>query len=107
MTKSYAKLFKFPSKQHCRVEVWFEKMMGAELTIPANGVIAAIIVRWFVGLVTSQVDCCLVFNIRGNHYRLICRVSYANPWTSGTFYLKHFLTHAEYDEDRWKKDCYA
>lgn len=54
---------------------------------------------------TDQVDCCLVFNICGNNYRLICRVSYANPWTNGTLWVKHFLTHAEYDKNRWRKDC--
>ena len=46
---------------------------------------------------TDQVDCCLVFNVRGNRYRLICRVTYANEWQRGTLLVKHFLTHAEYD----------
>lgn len=54
---------------------------------------------------TDQVECCLVFNVGGNKYRLICRVSYANPWTNGTLWVKHFLTHAEYDKQKWKKDC--
>jgi mRNA interferase HigB len=54
---------------------------------------------------TDQVDCCLVFNVRGNKYRLICRVTYANQWQRGTLLVKHFLTHAEYDRDDWKEDC--
>jgi mRNA interferase HigB len=53
----------------------------------------------------DQVDCCLVFDALGNRYRLIVRVSYANEWTRGTLLVKHFLTHAEYDKDRWRKDC--
>lgn len=53
----------------------------------------------------DQVDCCLVFNVRGNTYRLICRVSYANQWNRGTLLVKQVLTHAEYDKDEWKKDC--
>jgi mRNA interferase HigB len=53
----------------------------------------------------DQVDCCLVFNVRGNKYRLICRVTYANQWQRGTLLVKHFLTHAEYDKDDWKEDC--
>jgi mRNA interferase HigB len=53
----------------------------------------------------DQVDCCLVFNIRGNDYRLICRVAYGDKSHGGALYLKHFLTHAEYDRDAWKKDC--
>ena len=54
---------------------------------------------------TDQVDCCLVFNVRGNRYRLICRVTYANQWQQGSLLVKHFLTHAEYDRDAWKEDC--
>lgn len=45
----------------------------------------------------DQVGSCLVFNIRGNKYRLICGVAYANRWVKGTLFVKHFLTHAEYD----------
>jgi len=40
-----------------------------------------------------------VFNIRGNNYRLICGVAYANRWVKGTLFVKLFLTHAEYDKD--------
>jgi mRNA interferase HigB len=54
---------------------------------------------------TDQVDCCLVFDVKGNKYRLICRVTYANQWQRGTLLVKHFLTHAEYDKIDWKKDC--
>jgi mRNA interferase HigB len=54
---------------------------------------------------TDQVDCCLVFNACGNKFRLIVRVSYANEWSGGTLFVKHFLTHAEYSKDDWKKDC--
>ena len=54
---------------------------------------------------TDQVECCLVFNVRGNKYRLICRVTYANEWQRGTLLVKRFLTHAEYDKDVWKEDC--
>jgi mRNA interferase HigB len=54
---------------------------------------------------TDQVDCCLVFDVRGNRYRLICQVTYANQWQRGTLLVKHFLTHAEYDKDAWQEDC--
>ena len=54
---------------------------------------------------TDQVDCCLVFNVRGNRYRLVVRVTYANAWQRGTLLVKHVLTHAEYDKDLWRKDC--
>ena len=53
----------------------------------------------------DQVGSCLVFNIRGNNYRLICGVAYANRWVKGTLFVKHFLTHADYDKDARKRDC--
>jgi mRNA interferase HigB len=52
----------------------------------------------------DQVDRCLVFD-KGNRYRLIVRVGYMNEHTRGTLFLKHFLTHAEYDKDSWRCDC--
>ena len=53
----------------------------------------------------DQYDRCLVFNARGNRYRFVVRVSYADEYQRGTLLIKHFLTHAEYDKDRWKEDC--
>jgi mRNA interferase HigB len=53
----------------------------------------------------DEVGQCLVFNACGNDYRLICRVTYANQWTEGTLLVKHFLTHADYDKNNWRKDC--
>ena len=43
-----------------------------------------------------------VFNIKGNTYRLIVSIDYED----GTIYYKYFLTHAEYDKDKWKQDSY-
>lgn len=45
--------------------------------------------------------CCTIFNIRGNHYRLITHIDY----TFRLVFLRHFLTHPEYDEEDWKNDC--
>jgi mRNA interferase HigB len=39
-----------------------------------------------------------VFNIKGNRYRLITEVNYA----FGRVYIRHVLTHAEYDRGAWK-----
>jgi mRNA interferase HigB len=39
-----------------------------------------------------------VFNIKGNHYRLIGEINYR----SGTIFVREILTHAEYDKDEWK-----
>jgi mRNA interferase HigB len=43
-----------------------------------------------------------VFNIKGNKYRLIVGIDYE----SQTIFYKYFLTHAEYDKDKWKNDRY-
>ncbi len=53
----------------------------------------------------DQVDSCLVFDVLGNRYRMIVGVRYASATRGGTLFVKHFLTHAEYDKDTWRKDC--
>jgi mRNA interferase HigB len=52
----------------------------------------------------DQVGSCLVFNANAGR-RLIVGVRYATQTRGGTLFVKHFLTHAEYDLDLWKKDC--
>ena len=42
----------------------------------------------------------VVFNVCGNTYRLICAIHY----DTGKVFLLRFLTHAEYDKDRWKAE---
>lgn len=39
-----------------------------------------------------------VFNIKGNDYRLIVHIQYKTQ----TIYIRHLLTHAEYDKGNWK-----
>lgn len=39
-----------------------------------------------------------VFNIKGNDYRLIVHIRY----DAGIIYVKHLLTHSEYDKGTWK-----
>lgn len=39
-----------------------------------------------------------IFNIKGNHYRLIGEINYR----SGTIFVRDILTHAEYDKEQWK-----
>lgn len=45
---------------------------------------------------------CTVFNIRGNRYRLVTKIYYEHQ----TVLVRKVLTHAEYDEGKWKDDCY-
>lgn len=41
----------------------------------------------------------IVFNIGGNKYRLIASVHFDR----GKVYIRHVLTHREYDREEWKK----
>jgi mRNA interferase HigB len=43
-----------------------------------------------------------VFNVKGNAYRLIVDIDYEEA----IIYFKHFLTHADYDKEKWKNDRY-
>ncbi len=49
----------------------------------------------------DAVGACTVFNVKGNHYRLIAKIDYRAQIIS----IKRVLTHAEYDKEKWKKDC--
>jgi len=40
-----------------------------------------------------------VFNIKGNRYRLITEINYKFQ----RIYVRHVLTHAEYDQEEWKQ----
>jgi mRNA interferase HigB len=40
-----------------------------------------------------------VFNIKGNKYRLIAEINYRFR----RVYIRHVLTHAEYDQEKWKR----
>ena len=44
------------------------------------------------------VDRFTVFDIKGNSYRLIAEINYRY----GRLYVRHVLTHAEYDKEGWK-----
>ncbi|HXJ96931.1 MAG TPA: type II toxin-antitoxin system HigB family toxin [Terriglobia bacterium] len=40
-----------------------------------------------------------VFNVKGNDYRLITEINDQ----SGRVFIRHVMTHREYDQERWKK----
>jgi mRNA interferase HigB len=44
---------------------------------------------------------CYIFNIHGNDYRLIAKIS--QKWKK--VWIRHILTHGEYDRGKWKKGC--
>ena len=41
----------------------------------------------------------IIFNISGNNYRLIAEIHFE----SKLVLIRHILTHAEYDKDKWKQ----
>src|SRR5436309_3077002 len=49
----------------------------------------------------SIVGSCVVFNIGGNKYRLVTRILYP----SQKVFVLRMMTHAEYDEEKWKDEC--
>jgi mRNA interferase HigB len=50
----------------------------------------------------DQVEKFTIFNIAGNKYRLIVVIHYPK-----TVYVRHMLTHKEYETDKWKKKSRA
>jgi mRNA interferase HigB len=48
----------------------------------------------------DQIGKFTVFNIGGNKYRLIAVIHF----NRGKVYVRHVLTHAEYDKGNWKDD---
>ncbi|WP_242577915.1 type II toxin-antitoxin system HigB family toxin [Chroococcus sp. FPU101] len=50
----------------------------------------------------DQVANLTVFNISGNKFRLIALVDY----TYQKVFIRHIISHAEYDTDNWKKDSW-
>jgi len=44
---------------------------------------------------------CVIFDIGGNNFRLIAKINYETELVS----IRAVMTHAKYDEDKWKKDC--
>ena len=45
--------------------------------------------------------CCTIFNIKGNDYRLVAKIFYGHQ----KVFIRHVLTHRDYDRGSWKNDC--
>ncbi|HEX9811661.1 MAG TPA: type II toxin-antitoxin system HigB family toxin [Burkholderiales bacterium] len=73
------------------LNVWF-KLMSANTFISFSD-----LQRVFGSV--DKVDKFTVFNIGGNKFRLIAAVHYNRK----KVYIRHVLTHAEYDQEKWKR----
>ena len=49
----------------------------------------------------DQVGKCTIFDVGGNKVRVIAAIHY----DSHKIYIRHVLTHADYDKDKWKTEC--
>lgn len=47
------------------------------------------------------VGTCTIFDISGNRYRLITKISYRTQ----KVFIRFVLTHADYDKENYKNDC--
>ena len=57
-------------------------------------------VRAVFGKRIDQFERFVIFDIGGNKYRLIGTIHY----NTGRLYIRHVLTHADYDREKWKED---
>ena len=74
------------------LDVWYRLIRKARFTNAAE-------LQATFGLVDLLGQGLAVFNIGGNKYRLITNVRYAAETSIGRVWVRHVLTHAEYD--RW------
>ena len=49
----------------------------------------------------DQVGKCTVFNVGGNKYRLVAIIHF----NRAKVFVRHVMTHDEYDKNKWKGDC--
>jgi len=49
----------------------------------------------------DKVGRCVVFDIGGHRFRLVETIRFEY----GKVYIRHVMTHKEYDRDAWKGDC--
>lgn len=75
------------------LSAWHQQVEDAEWSSP-NELRAQVPSADFVG------DC-VVFNVGGNKFRVICRLRYG----TGIAYILKVMDHAEYSRNRWAEEC--
>ena len=84
-------------KKHAKAKAPLLRWYG--VTVVANWRSLSDVRRVFA--TADQVCDCTVFNIHGNHYRLISKIDYRRQVVDVWF----VLAHPEYDKGKWKDDC--
>jgi len=91
-----------------RLKAFYEKFPDAESSLRSWNKITSL-AQWsnFVELRQTYSSADLVgnltvFDIGGNKYRLITYIDYQFK----KVFIRHVLTHAEYDRDQWKNDSW-
>lgn len=93
---------------YARLKEFYEKYPDAESSLRSWNKITRLaqwqnfaLVRETFGS-ADQVSKLTVLNIVGNKYRLITYIDYQTK----KVFVRHILTHAEYDTDQWKNDSW-
>lgn len=76
------------------LDYWYNLVRAAEWKSFAD-------VRATFGKSVDRYGKCYIFNIHGNHYRLIAKIS--KKWVK--VWVRSILTHSEYTRDGWKSEC--
>jgi mRNA interferase HigB len=76
------------------LELWYHAVSAADWHSHVD-------VKALFGARFDVVGDCAVFDIRGNDFRLVARIRFKSH---KVFVLK-VMTHAEYDNDDWKRTC--
>ena len=69
------------------LETWFETAKGANWQNPSH-------IKEFYSTVSILKDSRVVFNIKGNHYRLVAKINFEKQW----LFIRFIGTHKDYDK---------
>ncbi len=69
------------------LETWYQTVKNAEWLKPSD-------IKEFYASVSILKNSRVVFNIKGNDYRLVAKVNYERQW----LFIRFIGTHAEYDK---------
>ena len=69
------------------LETWYETVKGANWQNPND-------IKDFYSTVSILKDSRVVFNIKGNHYRLAAKINYEKQW----LFIRFIGTHKDYDK---------